>query len=425
MTVNKARMTFRFNEESSRQLDVAQEEQKSAPQKPKEARQDNPRLGHSEDKHAFWLEHTQEKESVKKNRDHLNVIPGPMQGWSDPFHKDDPWSEMLAGPQPYQEEDDKQYDQQYDQQNDGYEYDFDPYDRYVEHTDDLHNLADAVYPELVDATYRPRRPSSPWKIIGTVTGAIVTGALFGFVVLSFFKDGSGASLSPVKTSTENVAKAPAEADKAAPVAVQVQRQSYYMLQYGVFSSGERVLQAQKELQQLGIAAGADPDQENRVYAGMSTDQEQAKLFSNQLKAQGLDLYVREISLPAASEMTFVGGADTVNEYFTVSSELVSKLSQLSAGLLGQENPAALDAENTKVLTDLHSRWLEVIKRLQTGLGPDETVIGTNLEQTMNSAISAITEYNRNRSKGHLWEVQAGMMQYILQQKELISKLGRV
>nr|WP_280521416.1 SPOR domain-containing protein [Paenibacillus mangrovi] len=198
-----------------------------------------------------------------------------------------------------------------------------------------------------------------------------------------------------------------------------------MLQYGVFSSKERAELARKELQQYGIAAGQDPDQENRVYAGMSTDLEQAKFLSSQLKAQGLELYVREVMLPAASEMKFGGEAGTINEYFAVSSELVSKLSQLSAELLGQENPAGLSTEDTSAITDLHSRWMEAMKSLQTGLGPSEEEMGTQMEQTMNSAVSAITEYNRNHSKGHLWEVQSSMMQYIKQQKEMISKLEKV
>ncbi|GIP30068.1 hypothetical protein J23TS9_51980 [Paenibacillus sp. J23TS9] len=416
MTLNKARMTFRFNEESSHKLKVVQEERKTAQHTSEEkmSMQDIQGLEHPDSSHALQREHTEEP--VQKNRKSLTVIPGPMQGWTDPFHKNDPWSEMLSGEQPYQVEEGFN-------RNDGY--DLDPYDNGVmDHKDEWGDLADSVYPELGDASYRPRRPASLWKVIGTVTGAIVTGALFGFVVLSFFKDGSEGSIIPVKPSTESVSLAQTETGKAAPVAVKVQGQSYYMLQYGVFSSKERVEQAQKELQQYGIAAGTDSDQENRVYAGMSTDREQAKLLSNQLKAQGLELYVKEITLPAASTMEFSGEADIVNQYFAVSSELVSNLSQLSAALLGQESPAALNAENTAALTDLHSRWMEAMKSLQTGLGTGEEELGKQMEQTMNSAVSAITEYNRNRSKGHLWEVQSSMMQYISEQKELISKLEK-
>ncbi|MDR0267750.1 SPOR domain-containing protein [Paenibacillus sp.] len=416
--MNKARMTFRFNEESSRQHGVVQDDQKTAPNVSNEIiRQDLPRLEHENSNHGPRNEHIQDVGN--KTRDHLHVIPGPMQGWSDPFNKDDPWDEILLGQQSYREDEELQRnggndDVRYDGEIGGQE-------------DEWLNFGDRVYPQLGDVTYRPRRPTSLWKIIGTVTGAVVTGALFGFVVLSFFKDGSGASVIPVKQNAESV-KGPAsgqvEAVKAAPVTVHIKGHSYYMLQYGVFSSKERVMQAQKELQQYGIAAGSDSDLENRVYAGISPDRERAKLLSNQLKARGVDLYVREVTLPAASELKFGGGADTANQYFAVSSELVSKLSQLSAVLLCEETPSALNADQTAEVTDLHSRWMEAMKSFQTGLGAEDEQFGAQLEQTMNSAVSAVTEYNRNVSKGLLWEVQSSMMKYVMHQKELIAKLEK-
>lgn len=414
--MNKARMTFRFNEESSHKPESAQKkEEKAIPTKSEErVGQDLPRLEHVEASPTSRYETP--RKAAANNRDHLTVISGPIDGWSDPFNKEDPWSEMLAGQQPFSEREDSEERYDLDALDHG--------DGYIDHTDDWRNLADAVYPEIGEGTYRPRKPASPWKIIGTITGAIVTGALFGFVVLSFFKDGSEGSIIPVKPSAQSAAPAQAGGNQTVPVTVQVQSQSYYMLQYGVFSNQERALQAQKELQQFGIAAGQDPDQENRVYAGMSTDRDQAKLLSSQLKSEGIELYVKEISLPAATQMEFAGDAGIVNQYFAVSSELVSKLSQLSASLLAQENPPALDEENQAALTNLHSRWLESIKSLQTGIGNDAEELGTQMEQSMNSAISAITEYDRNRSKGHLWEVQSGMMQYIALQKQLISSLEK-
>lgn len=417
--MNKARMTFRFNEERSDKLKADQDEQKTAPRQAEEKQEMEAQgPGHTDIMDSFRYDY-ELHEPVKKTRDHLTVISGPMPGWSDPFEKEDPWGEMLAGQQPpLKNETDSRLEDLYDLDAYGSEIVKDDY------AAEGMNLADSVYPEIRDGSYRPRRPASLWKIVGTITGAVVTGALFGFVVLSFFKDGSEGSILPGSPGTESVTQAQTEAAKAAPVTVQVQGQSYYMLQYGVFSSQERAEQAQKELQQLGVAAGRDPDQENRVYAGVSTDRDLAKLLSNQMKGEGLELYVKEIKLPAATEMNFGGEADTVNQYFAVSSELVSKLSQISAELLGQENPPALDADNNAVLTDLHSRWLESIKSLQTGLGQDEEELGARMEQSMNSAVSAITEYNRNHSKGHLWEVQSSMLEYIKGQKALIEKLGK-
>ena len=61
--------------------------------------------------------------------------------------------------------------------------------------------------------------------------------------------------------------------------------TYYALQYGVFSSAERAEQAKLELSQTGLAASLDPEDGNRVYAGISADREEAKLLSTRLKSQ--------------------------------------------------------------------------------------------------------------------------------------------
>lgn len=423
MAVNKARMTFRFNEDSARQVEVVQEEHKTASIMSDEGTRGFQRLEHKDSSLDSRGDLARDEGNDAWN--HRHEMPSAIQIRSEssdpgaePLNQDVTLNEILPKQQTGRMEEENRLE-------DGEEYW--RYDNGVsDQGEPWRNIADMVYPQLVDVTYRPRRPVSLWKIIGTVTGAVVTGALFGLVLLSFFKDGTGASLLPVKPGTENPAAIQkATVDKAAPVAVQIQGQSYYVLQYGVFSSKERVAQAKKELQQYGIAAESDPDQENRVYAGISPDREQAKLLSSQLKAaRGMDLYVREISLPAANELKFGGEAKVVNQYFAVSSEFVSTLCKLSVTLLGQEKPAALTSDQTAAVTDLHSRWMEAIKSLQTGLGADGEKLALQLEQTMNSAISAVTEYNRNASKGLLWEVQSSMMKYVMQQKELISVLEK-
>ena len=152
-------------------------------------------------------------------------------------------------------------------------------------------------------------------------------------------------------------------------AVHIPGQNFYLLQYGVFSTPERAAQAIGELQQSGIAAGGDLDEENRVYAGISPDREQAKLLSNQLKAEGVELYVREIALPGIESAAFAGEEQTLTDYFTISGQLVSELSQLSASLLGMQEPGAATAEHMNTVTNLHQQWIQSVKQLAEGLGP--------------------------------------------------------
>ncbi|AOZ91914.1 SPOR domain-containing protein [Paenibacillus crassostreae] len=338
----------------------------------------------------------------------LSVVPEPLEGWGDPFSKNDAWDDMM-----------NQRQQNIDFREDEY---VDIDDMEVRLEDRVSSDTDKQHSE-----YHTRRPTSLWKIFGTVTAAVMTGALFGFVVLSFIDVGSIFPKDSINNSNiESVSATnmlPVETESSRTmIAVNLEPQTYYMLQYGVFSNAERVGVAKQELEQIGLAAGDDPDQENRVYAGISTDREQAKLLSNQLKAQGVELYVREITLPSASELYFAGDTESLSSYFTVSTNLISSLSAHSSSLLGIERPTPISNSETVALTEMHRKWTESIKTLQSGLGPEAVAVGKQMELAMNSALTSVVEYNKNTSKGHLWEIQSYMMKYIMGQKQIIEMM---
>ncbi|OZB91138.1 SPOR domain-containing protein [Paenibacillus sp. XY044] len=432
--MNKARMTFRFDEEQGRQLEDKNDRGQLTVAGPAA---ESPAW--AEDRYSG-----NNRRDLETKRTPISAVPASMQGWGDPFNREDSWErleERMGYRIPERVEDPHEHESDADGPDsrvpdspDTWDSDS-AYERYTDREgydvyDDMDNgPADArTGPVIEEYSYRPHRPGSLWKVIGTVTGAIVTGALFGLVVLSFFKDGSaGMDQSGNQGNQGAVSTTVQAADDQASVpavAVEVGPQTYYMLQYGVFSTADRVQQAKDELERYGIAAGNDPDEENRVYAGMSTDREQAKLLSNQLKVQGVELYVREVDLPAATSLHFNGDAKAVNQYFQVSADLVALLSQTSASLLGKDIPQKIGAEDMSRLTDLHQQWTEAAKPFQAGLGADQQEMGKQLEQAMNSSLSSVEEYNKNTAKGHLWEIQSRMMEFIMLQKQLVASLEK-
>lgn len=308
---------------------------------------------------------------------------------------------------------------------------------------DLDGLSDN--PEIMETSerleyssyYRPRRPGSAWKLAGSITAAVLTGLLFGSVVLSLFSGGTTEEgVPPVRPDSAEQTAGQADdrrtADeskgKAAPVAaaagisVSIPEQTYYMLQYGVFSSAERAEQAKGELNEAGLAAFSDASGENRVYAGVSPDREQAKLLSGQLKSEGVELYVREVTVPGAQSVQFAGDGTLLDIFFEASGGLAEQLSSLSASLLGKEQPEAVNEAAMKNLTALHLQWTKTIRLIYPGLGTEAESALKEMEHSMNNSVTALAEYNKNRSKGHLWEIQAGIMNYILSQKKLVESL---
>jgi stage II sporulation protein B len=277
-----------------------------------------------------------------------------------------------------------------------------------------------------------RRPPNPsrWKLVGSVASALVTGGMFGYIMLLLFNGGGmvpGSDPSveeavPVFKESVGVDAISAK-ENSVPVTVieaQVPPQTYYLLQYGVFSTPERALQAKEELLKAGIAAGGDTEDQNRVYAGISPDREQAKLLSNQLKTQGVELYVRELELPGFEKAAYGGEGDKLTSFFQLSSSLVGKLSGLSSNLLGEGGPNTVPASDMKELNDLHQQWTQNITVLPSGLPKEAVASATSLEKAMNSAISALGEYNKNTAKEHIWEIQSSMMEYVLREREFIQ-----
>lgn len=281
--------------------------------------------------------------------------------------------------------------------------------------------------------YQPiRTKTSWWKVTGSLAGAVLTGALFGFVVLSMFnqdmefpfpRTGSSnraADQGGVMSVMGGVEEATLVGSVPA-VDITLPAQSYHFLQYGVFSNPQGVELAQEELQSAGIAAARDTIDEKRVYAGVSTDREQAKLLSGQLKTAGVHLIIHEISLPAMASVEYAGDTVSLEKYFAESAELVHILSQTSALLLSQNTPQAQSVQETAEIEQKHQLWTESASAVRGKMSVEHENYMKEMEKAMNSAVMAMSEYNKNAAKTFLWEVQNEIMRFILAEQRLIGQ----
>lgn len=282
----------------------------------------------------------------------------------------------------------------------------------------------------------PPRRTSWWKVAGSVTGAIVTGGLFGIVVLAMFNQQlslpvPGTNVPSAQSSLTQQSDVPvmgsieeefmAIMDEEMLVNVALPQQTYYFLQYGVFSSAGGVELAQQELKESGIAAARDTVDEKRVYAGLSLDREQAKLLSSQLKTTGVHLILHEVILPSSAEVRFNGDVTALEHYLAQSAELVELLSSISASRLSELSPAALSDDQVKTLGEKHQLWTESAAAVRGKL-PDRFVEGNAvLETAMNSAVEAVNEYQKKNAKTLLWEVQNEVMRFVLEEYKMMAQ----
>ncbi|MDU4698732.1 MAG: SPOR domain-containing protein [Paenibacillus sp.] len=318
-------------------------------------------------------------------------------------------------------------------------------DRRVEHTEFTAPIADdweeiygndpwqSEWQEDAPPSYsRPHR-TSWWKVAGSLTGAIVTGALFGFVVLSLFNQDIEFPFPGIGTAQQDdageVASLPAlgdiEEEPAAPeenvplVSFALPEQTYYFLQYGVFSTAQGVQLAQEELQASGIAAARDTVDEKRVYAGVSTDREQSKLLTGQLKAAGVNLILHEISFPAAANVPFAGEREALEGFMAQSAELVELLGTSSAALLTEADPQPQQHAELEQLGAKHQAWTESASAIRGKWSMSAAPLAGEMEKAINGAVEAMGEYQKSGAKTLLWEVQNEMMRFIMAEQSLV------
>jgi stage II sporulation protein B len=154
----------------------------------------------------------------------------------------------------------------------------------------------------------------PWvKMLGTAFGAVVTGVLIGYLIITMF---SGNTATQDKLTTPKDAAAAGDGSKSAAsvmapttsletaaTAVQIPSRSYTFLQNGGFSTIERADLVGAELQKQGMTAVVESGEKYFVYVGMAADRNTALSLSNQLKEKKMEIYMKPYVLPAVSNIT--------------------------------------------------------------------------------------------------------------------------
>jgi stage II sporulation protein B len=229
------------------------------------------------------------------------------------------------------------------------------------------------------------------------------------------------SQSDPTTSVSSTTPNPNESSTSIPpVGIKLPDKTYYFLQYGVFSTAQGVQLAQEELRASGIAAARDTVDEKRVYAGVSSEREQAKLLGNELKTKGVNLIIHEVVFPRAAVVPFQGEAALLENYVESSVAIVDLLSTASADRLQQAKAKALDEAELKALQKAHQEWIASATGIQGKLAGKQLEAVTVMDKSIHSAVEAMSEFNKKGAKPLLWEVQNELMKFILAEQHMLS-----
>ncbi|WP_051217451.1 SPOR domain-containing protein [Paenibacillus assamensis] len=324
----------------------------------------------------------------------------------------------------------------------------------IEHSQPRSSSDDQVDEITIDhwqASHRTR--TSAWKLIASIAGAIATGATFGFIALSLFtgevrvpevnpaipamgaleeqsanRAGSNDANEASKLSEEITNGATASGGTS--VAVNIPARSVYVLQYGVFKQAEGAKAAAAELNELGLA-GVDVqlggEGQHRVYAAVASKREEAMLLSDAMKNKQLQMYVSSIERAELKQLAFTGdgkqiegfirSSDAVQDWLLTQSVTAIQATGLSSGKANAFDKAAMDK-----LRNEHLKWTQAGELIQKGQNVEAEKTWIKMVQAMNTAISAVNEYNKYAASSQLWNIQQSLIQYSLLEQQWLKQL---
>lgn len=324
--------------------------------------------------------------------------------------------------------------------------------RELEQTEADHELPERW--SLPEPTEDERRATSGWlahdgaytrnvgpswtRVILSVAAAIVTGALFGYMVLTLFTGqpmfpsdtsadvaAKNAKGQPSATTTANASAGDASGAKAPPSAAtaaggtEVPANDAYVLQYGVFKSADSTQLAMAQLQDVGLPAAADDADGYRVYAGIAASKEEAEQLAAQMP--NMTVYIRPIGGPALA----LGTDDRSKALAALldrSSALGKLVSRLTVAGLNDELPQPFAAADEDALKQAAADWRQALKADDTLTGRAATA-AKKLEDSLTAALQSLDNYIGKQSRYHLWHAQTAILQAQLADRDFREALS--
>lgn len=305
-------------------------------------------------------------------------------------------------------------------------------------------------PEVTGPRYI-RHNRTPWlKITASIAGAAVTGVMLGFLALSLFhgpdaaEDGKVADTAadtaaqsqnalPVSGTIQNAAggaaaagAAGAAASSGKEIAMAYAGKTYSLLQNGTFSAQQGADQAKSDLVKKGLATASEQTDKFYVFAGMASDKESAVALGKQLTEHNkVDIYVKAYAVPAVSKVRWNGNGETLKSYLQQSDKLVESINKLTViNLEAGGTPGAPEASTMQSITTAHTAWAQLSSTVAQEGGEENKAVLQRMNNAMNSAKTSLDEYKKNPSAAMLWQAQTYTMQFIIAEKELLTKIGQ-
>jgi len=298
-------------------------------------------------------------------------------------------------------------------------------------------------------------PPSGIRVFLAVAGAVATGAVFGYLVLWLFtvqpwvfgngdisanpqqqstavrffgmdrpsgrEDGDEEAAGNPDTGVSDMAKGAAEDPGRSAEAVQASRglgtetlavpaDLFYFLQYGVFSSEERMKEALGTVRNKGFAAVAAQSDGYRVFVGAAATRDDAERLAKLLG--NFQVYIKVLDNPPLI-LPADGFPPGLPDFFERSGDLARQLARLSLVLLKEGGPPP--EEDWQRLQDTRRQWRQAVQSLEAdpALTGDLQTLALRAAGRLDEAVTRLEEGRSGQDRSALWDVQSATMEALL------------
>lgn len=270
------------------------------------------------------------------------------------------------------------------------------------------------------------RPQQSWlKLIASGGSAVLVGTLMGFLILKIFVGGGVPEQSNSIDSHIGEPSQPAESEQGGEIgdeeATVLPAMNTVWVQGGVYSTREGADELANAQRDRGLSAVVNQmEDQYRVFFGVGMTRDDALNIASEIKAAGVDVYLKDDFSTAAVSLDEL--PTEKGQKFTQLAEagqsIVGRLGSLSTAGIGGEDIQETLANEVENIEALHRTFLSTLGEVKRGLSDHQRQTLNSMDQGLAQAVEAAKQYNQEASVPYLWQVQEGIMQYLIAYRQL-------
>jgi stage II sporulation protein B len=263
----------------------------------------------------------------------------------------------------------------------------------------------------------------------SILGAVLLGTAMGFSVLNLFFSNDPSTHSsrsiddhlPPSTGTE-VRLSEQDSATTAGSDQELPPLSVVMLQAGHFKEKEGARKMVQDFRTRGLAAVMSEYEPYRIFLGLSLTRDEALKLSSIYQNQQVDVYLKDMRL--GGKVRAEGEAiRKLRAVLERGHRLFGKLSEASVREIRENGATPSPSSFDPGWMDQHRQFVIEYQGIAAGLPSAAREPMTEMIRALDQAVQSGNEARRHPSQALLWEMQEGLVRYVLAYERLHQVLG--